>query len=244
VSEPARALRRLEDFRLVWAENDDPLTAKAERLLSPGEMEWYLGKLAAELDAPIHAAGSLFIKRYAFLAVIYLYSFTAENRRLDVSYSNVSVVSAYKNEMWLPGFYLKNAESFQAEADSREELREHCFHALFSEHMQTMLERVSQASGVSRHILWENIAVYIYWLYESVLADGPDELKSRGADDFACLLAWPGRRFGMKDNPFKKYHHPEKGARMRKTCCLSDTIDDSMQCTTCPKACRLSEGGV
>jgi ferric iron reductase protein FhuF len=244
VSETAQALRRLEDFRLVLEENDDPLSVKAGQLLLPGEMEIYLNRLAKELDAPIPAAGSLFIKRYSFLAVIYLYSLTAGNCRLDISLPNITVVSAYKNGMWLPGFYLKNTGSVQTESDPRENGREDCFRAMLSEHMHILLERVSKAAGVSRYILWENIAVYIYWLYESVLADEHDGVKARGADDFACLLGLPGNFFGMKDNPLKKYHSPEKGARMRKTCCLSNLIDDSMRCTTCPKSCRLSERGV
>jgi ferric iron reductase protein FhuF len=240
VSEPAQALLRLEDFRLVREENDDPLSANAGRLLLPGEMEMYLNRLAKELDAPIHAAGSLFIKRYSFLAVIYLFSFTAGNCRLDVSFPNITVVSAYKKGMWLPGFYLKNKGSVQTESEPRED----GLGALFSDHIQILLERVSKAAGVSRYILWENIAVYIYWLYESILADEHHEVKARGADDYACLLGLPGKLFGMKDNPLKKYHSPEKGAKIRKTCCLSNLIADSMRCTTCPKACRLSEGGI
>ncbi|MGD6842807.1 hypothetical protein ACQCVH_09840 [Bacillus infantis] len=111
MSETAQALRRLEDFRLVREENEDPLSVKAGQLLLPGEMEIYLNRLAKELDAPIPAAGSLFIKRYSFLAVIYLYSFTAGNCRLDGSFANITVVSAYKNGMWLPCFYLKNTGS-------------------------------------------------------------------------------------------------------------------------------------
>ncbi len=244
MSEPAPALHRLEDFRLVQEENDAPLSVNTGHLLQPGEMEIYLNRLAKELDAPLPAAGSLFMKRYSFLAVIYLYSFTAGNCRLDVSFSNITVVSGYKNGMWLPGFYLNDTSSVQTESEPREERREECFEALFSEHMQTLLERVSKAAGVSRYILWENIAVYIYWLYESVLAGEHDEVKARGADDFACLLGLPGKLFGIKDNPLKKYHSPEKEAKMRKTCCLSNLINDSMRCTTCPKSWGLSERGV
>ena len=49
-------------------------------------------KLVRHIGSPnLKVTASIFVKRYAFLAVIYLYGMTAWNKKLNVSLNNISI---------------------------------------------------------------------------------------------------------------------------------------------------------
>lgn len=65
-------------------------------------------------------------------------------------------------------------------------------------------------TNISKTILWENVAIYIYWLYEKdLLSHENDEIRKRTKEDFHYLInEAPGNIFrNCNRNPLKKYYN-------------------------------------
>ena len=83
----------------------------------------------------------------------------------------------------------------------------------------------------SKHILWGNIAISLFWLYETVLPKIEDvEIQNRAKEDFHYLISEAsGTLFGNEHtNPLKRYYHKkvyiedlQEEVRVRTTCCFS-----------------------
>ena len=78
------------------------------------------------------------------------------------------------------------------EGDRTEELKK-LTEDIFRRHLGGMIEACRQTFSISKHILWENIAVYLYWMYD-MLRRNP-KVKSTG-----------GARF-----PFSSFYEAEPG---------------------------------
>ena len=85
----------------------------------------------------------------------------------------------------------------------------------------------------SKLILWDNIAIYLFWLYETVLPKNRRTQKYRiePKEDFDYLISEaPETLFGNEHtNPIKRYYHKkvyiedlQEEVRVRTTCCFSD----------------------
>lgn len=80
-------------------------------LLDETYLKDFLKNLSVTIGAPSEKiAASIFIKRYAFLAVMSLYAMTALNKKLNVSLDNIKMESAVQGKDWLPGISLKDAD--------------------------------------------------------------------------------------------------------------------------------------
>ncbi|MDA6131078.1 ferric iron reductase, partial [Escherichia coli] len=89
--------------------------------------------------------------------------------------------------------------------EEREKWREDALRTLFNGHIFPVLNGIANEANVSKLILWENIAIYLFWLYEKIL---PLETHSeRAAEDFEFNLEKAsGNLFGCeKTNPLKKF---------------------------------------
>ncbi|MCS0655940.1 MULTISPECIES: IucA/IucC family C-terminal-domain containing protein [Bacillaceae] len=234
----------LGQFRLARKGKSSPLTIKAENLLDPTQTGAYLEAVKNQLGAPDNkTAASILIKRYAFLPVIYLYCMTSWNVKLDIRHENITIVSQERDGLWLPGFHFVRLQGQGAGMD-RDQWREDAVRTLFKGHIFPLINRIASEGKVSRLILWENIAIYLFWLYEKIL---PLEMHSeRAAEDYRFILEEaPGNLFGCENtNPLKKFdsrkilsENTGEMVRPRKTCCYSYLTSSGKRCGTCPHSC-------
>ncbi|MCM3765845.1 IucA/IucC family C-terminal-domain containing protein [Neobacillus niacini] len=217
-------------------------------LLDREFLEEFIANLAEAIGAPNQKiAASIFIKRYAFLAVISLYAMSAWNKKIDVGLDNVTMERPVKGSAWLPMFSFSElaAEDWNP-AENREEWRKAVIRDLFTKNIDPVIVMLEKTFQISRFILWENIAVYLFWLYESELKDtDPNE-------DFKFLLfEADGSLFGSyRKNPIQKYYGEkvymeEWGGevRKRKTCCFTYQLAGSTKrCKVCPCAHIAKDG--
>ncbi|RDI41415.1 IucA/IucC family C-terminal-domain containing protein [Falsibacillus pallidus] len=189
------------------------------------------------------AAASILVKRLSFLAVIYFHSMTAFNRRPILDAEKIYVAEHEKEGLRLLDFYFDQPSMMPYdETIDRSIWLKEGWEYLFHEWLMPVFDVLKEEVRISEYILWENTAVYLYWLYETVLEDRPQALQ-----DFEELIH-PGafQPNGMKGiNPFNKFYFPKslngdgKEVRMRKTCCLSYLSDEKgTRCQTCPLFCH------
>ncbi|MBM7586166.1 siderophore-iron reductase FhuF [Bacillus pakistanensis] len=193
--------------------------------------------------------GSLFMKRYAFLSVIGLFSMSMLGKRFDLSPDNVFIIDDEKNGLWMPGFYLKDSSVTKISTD-RVQRKEYISH-LFKDHLNLIMTSVRKVTKLSSLIMWENVAVYIYWLYE-IVKDHPSlvGIDQQAEKDFALLLEeTEACLFGeYHKNPLKRYYTEkvhvdgiEEKVRVRKTCCFSYELAEGerLRCNSCPQTCNI-----
>jgi siderophore-iron reductase FhuF len=195
----------------------------------------------------IKVAASLFIKRYAFLAVIGLFLMSYRNKKMDLSPENIVLVDREKNGMWTPCFYLKNST---VTPFSTQEEKQQFLQGFFRQHMDVIIQNIKKDSKLSHIILWENVAVYIFWLYENKNFLQEALSHQTVEEDFAFLLQNNnGALFGeYSKNPLARYYTAkvkvkdgEDRVRVRKTCCFSYMLEqgEETRCNTCPQTCKV-----
>lgn len=215
-------------------------------LLEEEFLQDFIENLTMIINAPsAKVTASIFIKRYAFVAVMSLYAMTAWNKKLNVSIGGLTMEKPEQGKAWLPSFSIKNVSESEEDwnGHDRSEWRETVLQGLFAENISLLIEKIEKTFKISKLILWENIAVYLFWLYETELKD---EVTPNVAEDFHFLIfEAEGRLFGpYKINPLQKYYREKKQSevsdeaiRIRKTCCFNYTLGGaSKNCKTCP--CR------
>lgn len=222
-----------------------PLSIEVNDLLDEKRMRGFLDLLGKDIEAEnSKVAGSIFMKRYAFLAVIFLYIMTSRNERLFISFENLSIETNEKEDVWLPHFHFSLLETETAGQD-RGTWRRGCLEALFKEHFYPIISCISSVTKLSKLILWENIAVYIFWLYEMVFQSGKfdEDLIERAKEDFRYIIFQAeGGIFGnYHENPLKRFYNEridvealDKPIRQRKSCCFNYLTKSKQHCTTCP----------
>lgn len=208
-------------------------------LMDESFLKDFLKKLSVAIKAPSEkVAASIFIKRYAFLAVMSLYAMTAFNKKLNVSLENVKMESAVQGKDWLPGISLKDAAQQDWDGNDRTEWRASVYKDLFANSIYPLISQLEKTVGISKLILWENIAVYLFWLYESELKD-----YDHIGEDFHYLISEAqGSLFGRYNiNPLQKYYAEktylqefDAEVRARKTCCFTYQLPAGKRCKTCP----------
>jgi ferric iron reductase protein FhuF len=72
---------------------------------------------------------------------------------------------------WLPSIDLKDlaAEELDLSSQVRAEWRQDVIKTLFAKNMAPIIAKLEKTFGISKLILWENIAIYLFWLYETEL---------------------------------------------------------------------------
>lgn len=241
-------IEQLKQFRFTTEKKSSELSIRLSELLEEQKLLCYLEKVRSYIGAPnLKVTASIFMKRYAFLAVIYFYTITAWNKKLDISFHNI-MLQTEEADLWLPKFYFQHTQ-IETATEDRGERFEKWLELFFSKHTNVLITQLSNVTKQSKLVLWENIAVYVFWLYESVLAHGDNEqVKQRAKEDFYYIVnEVSGMRFGdCNENPIKRYYcdksclaDESEEVRVRKTCCFSYLLGDGCKtCKTCPRTCR------
>ena len=244
----ASEIKELSKFRFASELPDEITPIAFTSLLDESSMNSLLKKLEAEMSAhDLKTPASVWMKRHAFLAVIYLYAMSVFNKQLNAAPDSLLLVEMKKDGLWLPDFYFKSKSALLCPDESRDEWRREAVRHLFEDNIFPMMETLGKAAKISKLILWENVAVYIYWLYEKVVAEHVDEaIKARAAEDFDYVIRLaPGSLFGnYHQNPLARYYtepvyHEDTSSyvRVRKTCCFTYKLNAKGFCKTCPKIC-------
>jgi siderophore-iron reductase FhuF len=201
----------------------------------------FLKKLSAAIGAPSEkVAASILIKRYAFLAVMSLYAMTVWNKKLNLSLENVKMEFPEQGKEWLPTISFNDFTVQDRDGNNRFDWRVSVLKDLFANNIFPLISQLEKTVGISKLILWENIAVYLFWLYESELKDINND---NVAGDFLYLISEAeGRLFGCYNlNPLQKYFAEktyleewDAEVRVRKTCCFTYQLPVGKRCKTCP----------
>lgn len=238
-----------DKFLLIPAfECDRQFSAPLTQLLDPGFCNTFLDELAVPLGAPnAKITASLLSKRLAFLFTAGpLVAMTLFNQALDLSVENV-ILEFRHDQMWqsrLPLLRLQTEPfNFEHEPEHHETWRERMLHRLFAGNLSIVWDALRASSGVSSNVLWENLAVRIFSLYErrmQTLATADIE-RARIEDDFDYIVRRaPGKIFGLSRNPLTRFHLPYTSqtggpVRFRRTCCFYFRATMPAEyCTVCP----------
>jgi len=235
-------------FRLTkHASLDRALSLPSIELTNPEVCKTYL-KQAADVfqTTNLAAAASQFSKRYAYLTMSAgLYAMTMYDKGLDYSIENCHMESVYRDGSWLPEVRLVDWSVTKPTSENRERWRDRIVRSIYADNIAKVWRSMSEAAKIPIAILWENMAISVYWLYEKRMVEGATALqKERILEDYSYLVRHaPAELFGEKENPLIKFDSPkiitsssELPIRKRKTCCLLYKIpgrnDD--YCMTCP----------
>ncbi|MCR8847681.1 siderophore-iron reductase FhuF [Rossellomorea sp. SC111] len=223
---------------------------EATSFLDGGKMKAYLSHQCSQIGTDdLKVAASLFMKRYAFVAAMGLMTMTYWNKKLNLKPENLIMVNGDKNGLWMPQFHLKDASV--AEFTSQEE-KVSFIQSIFRDHLDHVIQSIKNATKLSNLILWENIAVYVFWIFENddfLLDEG---MKRQRNDQFQALLSdenshWFGN---YHRNPLARYYSRKvnveeltETVRVRKTCCFSYRLGNGEQyrCKTCPQTCLVKK---
>ncbi len=237
---------RLADYRVWFGPlEESPLSLTAAQLLDPLTLKPFLSQLQDRLGAPdLRTAASIFSKRYGYLMTVpVFYSFSVWNKALQLQQEQMGLAPSDSEEHWLPRLGLPDTVLQPESAEERSELRDTLIQSVFANHLEPLWQVLSETASISKQVLWENTAVYLFWLYEVHMeADFPQEVRARASEDFKYVLYQADRSlFGSgQQHPFAKFHTEkqpigEKMIRIRQTCCLTYMASGSY-CSTCPKA--------
>ncbi|WP_421381216.1 IucA/IucC family C-terminal-domain containing protein [Bacillus salacetis] len=244
--------KQLGVFRFFSERPGDRELTPAKQLIDSDGLAQFLHEYTDQIGTDDKIAqSSLLVKRYAFLAVISLCTFSVFNKKLNVSPDNIFLANGEKNGLWMPGFYFEDPAA--EDVNDREAAREEVAAEVFRNHLFPLINAVKQVSNLSHLISWENIAVYIFWVYEGLVEQEEfQHARGRMEEDFQWLLqdrnAW---LFGpYQRNPLARFYRDkqyvaEQGSelRVRKTCCFSYKLrgGERNRCTTCPQTCNVKQ---
>ncbi|WP_322908097.1 IucA/IucC family C-terminal-domain containing protein [Paenibacillus sp. SGZ-1009] len=250
-------------LRLTAVASDDPRhSVSVSQLLEEDGALHYLQRLQdiyESDDLPLIA--SMLAKRYSYMIVApALYAMTVWDKGVQFDPQHCTLESQFTGDIWLPHVRLDKPEAMELHWERATNEAEHGHSAcsaefrhrreryvatIFGGHLQPVWSSLSRAAGVSRAILWENAAIYVYYVYETVLADPMyDGRRAQIAADFTYLTAEaPAALFGEKWNPLARFNTPkrltpasEQPKRIRQTCCLYYLSGaDAGYCSVCPK---------
>ncbi|WP_409299967.1 IucA/IucC family C-terminal-domain containing protein [Peribacillus sp. SCS-155] len=212
-------------------------------LLKPEKLQTILMEIQNRLKAPdLKVAASLLIKRYGFFAVINMYSMSMLNIKFNSNLENISFQEK-GHTGWMLEILYKDNTGYILEAD-REKAREEVCKETFALHLHLIIDILFKETKLPKQIMWENIATYIFWLYENLQGQykGKSEEQTIRSDFHYLINEAPGRIFHARTNPFRRFYtekkflqKQEKFVRVRKTCCLSHMLDTKQtMCAGCP----------
>lgn len=167
---------------------------------------------------------------------------TVYNKGLDLSADNCSLESSLGHP-WLEHVSLADIYAIMPEAGKREIWRNALISALFAGNIGKLIAIMSKMANVPKSILWENVAVRVFSLYEKRIGLTGEQQEQSRADFQYLVHQAPGAVFGEKQNPLSRFHHKPtvtslstSPMRMRKTCCFYYEVSSVKEyCTGCPK---------
>jgi ferric iron reductase protein FhuF len=234
-----------EHFRLLEEDGSEGRVSFAQ-LKDPVFLQVFLDSQKTELgtDSTLAAASQL-VKRVGYLAAVPpLFTAAVFGKALDMDFDTCFLVQRRQGDVWMPRLFLADASAADLGDGERYVLFERFARQLFGD-LAEVVQAVSAAASVPRSLLWENIAIYVYWLYESRLMEECDNgVRLQAWGDFEFILhELPASVFGERANPLHKFHKEktvptsgEEAVRIRQTCCFAyETGKGKSFCKTCPK---------
>lgn len=227
-------------FRIFFPEenNASPLLLSGRELLNHEVCLRLLKEWSEQMKVrSLPVVASQFAKHYSFTVVVpALYAMSALNERLDFSPDNVLIQSTWQNQQLYLQLQLRDWKAQLFGEENRKVWREQLLQTLFTHHIAPLWNQLHRLTGIPLSILWENLAGYIYWLYESKLKENEQDDKSFVRDDFHYLLyEAEASMFREKVQPIKRYYSGAQ-AGFRKTCCLYYLVsEDQICCQQCPR---------
>lgn len=214
------------------------------QLKDPALLPHFLEAVKKELGTESTlAAASQLIKRVGYLAVVPpLYAAAVFGKAIEMDFGRCFLVQHRQGDLWVPQLFIEDPTAAELGGEERP-VRYGLFAQRLFSGLAEVVHAVSAAALVPRSILWENVAVYVYWIYESRLMEESDpgvRLQSKRDFDF-ILQELPASVFGERVNPLQKFYTekvavPRTGeaVRIRQTCCFAYETGKSF-CKTCPK---------
>lgn len=124
-------LQDLSRFRLGSDRSGSDLSVESAGLFEPAALLSYLEAVKPKIHSDrLNVTGSLFVKRYAFLAALTLYSMTVFEKGLNTDPENMSLESDDEDPLWLPSFYFRKLEC-SVPGEKRDEWRDEVLRSLF-----------------------------------------------------------------------------------------------------------------
>ncbi|MFL0497346.1 IucA/IucC family C-terminal-domain containing protein [Priestia megaterium] len=204
--------------------------------------------------ANLRAAASMLAKRYSFVAVAALYSFIVFQKKINVSTKNVSLHTEDAETMWLPKVFISEIETIEVTEDNRKILLDELLDELFAHQIEPIWSALRKVTKISKLTLWENVAVYIHWLYDLLLANEEIDnvevqkvlryvLEEAEGHQFGSYHHNPLARYSSLPQYVEKVEKQKQEVRVRQTCCLSyQTGAKETYCRTCPVICKPKKG--
>lgn len=229
-----------EKYRLTIQTNPSTLSIQTKQLLHEDELKTFLTHVKERTKAAnLAVAASLFVKRYSFAVLIALFSMSAFNKRIDYSFENISIQTLDdKDPLWLASIKLEQLNVTEIPQSDRAKWRNEVLSDIFNGNIEVLFNNLNKVSKLSKFIMWENVFVYIQWLYKNLLEDtNSSDLKQIIESDFNYITKeCNGLLFGdYAKNPFLKFSVSPCSSSERKTCCLSYlTESKGAFCNTCP----------
>lgn len=201
--------------------------------------------------ANLRAAASMLAKRYSFVAVAALYSFIVFQKKINASTENVLLHTEDAETMWLPKVFISEIETIEVTEGNRKILLDELLDELFAHQIEPIWSALRKITKISKLTLWENVAVYIHWLYDLLLENEEiDNVEVQKVLQYVLEEA-EGHQFGSyHHNPLARYsplpqyvEKQKQEVRVRQTCCLSyQTGAKETYCRTCPVICKPKKG--
>ncbi|MGC9933090.1 IucA/IucC family C-terminal-domain containing protein [Priestia aryabhattai] len=240
-----------EKFRCTFKDNSlyrlSPSSCMDESTLRV-ELLWIQQTMEA---ANLRAAASMLAKRYSFVAVAALYSFIVFQKKINASTENVLLHTEDAETMWLPKVFISEIETIEVTEGNRKILLDELLDELFAHQIEPIWSALRKVTKISKLTLWENVAVYIHWLYDLLLANEEiDNVEVQKVLQYVLEEA-EGHQFGSyHHNPLARYsplpqyvEKQKQEVRVRQTCCLSyQTGAKETYCRTCPVICKPKKG--
>lgn len=243
----------LAGFGLKAYQQDEPLAIDSSKLLDDDLCLETLRKIMPELGAPnLKITASLVIKRVAFLMLApVLYAMSGFDKGLDGSIKNSVFEYPLDNRIWQSKMPLKNTSVSvlkSSDNEDRDAWRSEILSRVFSGHLTLLVEQFYRLTKVSRRVLWENIAVRVFSIYEQrILTNIAEEKRAIAEADYAYLLDdTTTKLFGLKENPLTVFYRDkqltalsENPVRVRRTCCFYyQATEPPVYCGSCPLPLR------
>ncbi|MGF1840611.1 IucA/IucC family C-terminal-domain containing protein [Vibrio atlanticus] len=226
-------------------ESIHPLHISSRLLLDKTECLSILNKIMPELGAPdLKITASLVIKRIAFLVLApTLYSMSVYNKGLNLTIDNSVFEYPLNERIWQNGMPIFDTQVSLA-LDERALWREGVLRQVFSEHLTPLVNIFNEVTGISKRVLWENIAVRIFSVYERrILPNVASELKVLADGDLQFIVNPETHAiFSVDENPLTRFYGKKiqlaKSAdlvRIRRTCCYYyKATSPQIYCSNCP----------
>ncbi|KFF50652.1 hypothetical protein GY26_00600 [Gammaproteobacteria bacterium MFB021] len=252
----AHAAYLSETLRLRWGSEAGGQALPVTVFCDPRRCAELLDRLGPTLGSPDRrTTASLLSKRLGFLltgAPLYLLSVC--DRGLDLAPGNCLIDIRHDGQAWRSTLPLRSLRLQRWSPAARESARHALLNELFTGLITPLWQTLREVGGVPPRMLWENLAVRVYSLYERRLVELEGGLvdaaaRRRCAADYRFLLEAEPELFGIDFNPLARFHHAKTRrtdgveVRYRRSCCLYYRAACPVAyCQSCPLSRSRTEG--